>query len=403
MIDLLKKVELLNYKYSLINAENEFNIFEILRDKNDEVNLHSQFIYELLRNNGNHKFGSIITKSLLDNIGIKDFDLDNYSVHKEYKNIDILIKNDKQVIIIENKIWAEDQDKQLERYNEILTIENFKNIYIYYLTPFGKKPTKGSLGILKLQSKESKDKIETGVVNLISYSFHILSWLESCIGITAKNSRLRETIIQYQDLINNLTGKSSNMEQRLEVYSLLSQGNNIESALTIAQNWVHIKWHTEWDFWNSFEDKIKSENYIVLEEQKFSKKNLNSVIHQARNRNFWYGLKFELSEFKNEKVYLMVQRGFGQVIYGIKTTDNNVEELSELINGYCEFDVMKTWSCRNHFVPSINFEDFSNKATLHLSNEKVREERINQYWLQIKGLINHYNEKITVANNVYKT
>ncbi|WP_159949999.1 PDDEXK-like family protein [Polaribacter septentrionalilitoris] len=400
MINLLKKVELINYKYSLINAENEFNIFEILRDKSDEVHLHSQFIYELLRNNGNHKFGSEITNSLLEVIGIIDFDLDSYSVHKEYKNIDILIKNDKQAIIIENKIWAEDQNKQLERYNEIITIEGFKDIYIYYLTPFGKEPSKESLGTLKLQSKRSNDKTEKGVVNLISYSFHILSWLENCIGITAKNSRLRETVIQYQDLINNITGKSSNMEQRLEIYKLLSEDNNIESALTIAQNWIHIKWHTEWDFWNYFEEKIKSENYIILDEQKFSKKNLNSVIHQARNKNFWYGLKFELSEYKNEKVYLMIQRGFGQLIYGIKTVESNVEELSELINGYCEFNVMQNWCCRNHFIPSINFEDFSNKATLHLSNEKVRKERINEYWLQIKGLIEHYEKIITVANNV---
>ncbi len=61
---------------------------------------------------------------------------------------------------------------------------------------------------------------------------------------------------------------------------------------------------------------------------------------------------------------------------------------------------MKNWSCRNHFEPSITFESFSNKATLHLSNENERILRVDKYWKQIKGLIEHYENKITVANKV---
>lgn len=32
------------------------------------------------------------------------------------KNIDLLLTNNKKAIIIENKIWAKDQEAQLERY-----------------------------------------------------------------------------------------------------------------------------------------------------------------------------------------------------------------------------------------------------------------------------------------------
>jgi len=401
MKNLLQKIELLNYKYSLLEKENKFNIFEILRKRSDEVNLHSQFIYELLRNNGSHKFGRTITNSLLDIIGIKGFDLSDYSVYKEYKNIDLLIKNRNQAVIIENKIYAEDQNKQLERYFEILEAEGYNQIYICYLSPFGKEPSKNSLGKLSLQEKEGIDEIKIGVVKLLSYNIHISKWLENCIQITSKNPIIRETIIQYQNLINSLTGKSANMEQRMEIYKLLGENNNIESALTISQNWIHIKWHTEWDFWETLEEKIKNENYTILKNQKYSDNNLNSVIHQTRNRNPWYGLKFELSDYKNEKVYLMIQRGFGQVIYGIKTKEENVQELSDMIKGYSEFDVMQNWACRNHFKPSINFEKFSDKETLHLSNKKERKERINSYWKQIEGLINHYEKSVTVANKKY--
>ena len=59
------------------------------------------------------------------------------------------------------------------------------------------------------------------------------------------------------------------MEQRMELYKLLSENNNIESALTITQNWIHIKWHTEWDFWNCFEEKIQSESYLFCRTKVF--------------------------------------------------------------------------------------------------------------------------------------
>lgn len=395
MINLLKKIELINYKYSLIDAENQFNIFGILRNKYDEVNLHSQFICELLQKNGSHKYGLEITKSFLNTLGIEDFKLDKYTVYKEYQNIDILITNDKQAIIIENKIWANDQAEQLQRYSKIIEGEYFEDIYIFYLTPFGKEPSKSSLGTLKLQKEKDDEKIEKGEVILISYSFHILNWIESCIKITATHPALREATIQYQQLINDLTGKSSNMEKRMEIYNLLSEGNNIENAFTIAQNWNHIRWHTEWDFWTCFEEKIKKENYIILDNQKFSIEKLNSVIHQSRNRKSYYGLKFELSEFKGKKVYLMIERGFGQVIYGIKTDNENVEELSKLIQGFSEFNVMGNWTCRNHFNPSIDFEAFSNKATLYLSNYKVRVKRVEEYWVQVKGLVDHYENTMS--------
>jgi hypothetical protein len=51
---LIKQIELIDYKYKKINEINidGFNIFSILRKDNDEVNLHSKFIYELLNPKG---------------------------------------------------------------------------------------------------------------------------------------------------------------------------------------------------------------------------------------------------------------------------------------------------------------------------------------------------------------
>jgi hypothetical protein len=400
MKSLLKKVEVIKNRYALINAENAFNIFEILRNRNDEVHLHSQFIYELLNPNGNHQYGKKITEALIDIIGVPKFNTKRYKVYKEYKNIDILLKNDRQAVIIENKIWAKDQDKQLERYHDIITQENITEIFIYYLSPYGKEPDKESLGSLSLQSEINSHEIKPDIVHLISYSNHILNWLDRCLDITTDKPRLKEVIIQYKDTVNNLTGKASNMEQRLELYKLLGESNNMESALSIARNWVHMRWHTEWDFWKCFETKLKSENITILEEQKYSPENLNCVIHQVRNKNYWYGLKFELSLYKNEKVYLMIQRGHGQVVFGVKTSGKYAEELYKLLNDSSEVEVQTKWCYKSSFDPTINFEEFSNNATLALSNDKIREERIDAYYDQVKNFITRYKDIVKSPNSV---
>ncbi len=55
---LIKKIELIEFKYRKLKEmesnSSRFNIFSILRDSSDEVNLHSKFIYELLNPLGSH-------------------------------------------------------------------------------------------------------------------------------------------------------------------------------------------------------------------------------------------------------------------------------------------------------------------------------------------------------------
>ena len=48
--------------------------------------------------------------------GIKDFNTENIKVTNEEGKIDLLIKNDLQAIIIEDKIYADNQPEQLLKY-----------------------------------------------------------------------------------------------------------------------------------------------------------------------------------------------------------------------------------------------------------------------------------------------
>ena len=87
-----------------------FNIFELISDIYYRENFHSDIIAQLLRN-------EIILKNFLDFIGVDKSKYENYEVEREESKIDILIKTEKNCIIVENKLnWAKDMPEQLFRY-----------------------------------------------------------------------------------------------------------------------------------------------------------------------------------------------------------------------------------------------------------------------------------------------
>ena len=113
---------------------NSFNIFNVLGMTSNEVKLHSALIVEMLDPNGSHGMKDLFLKAFIEALGISDFNLNtkSASVEKE-KNIgrktqttggilDIMITDAHKVIIIENKIYASDQDNQLLRYKNLLRI-----------------------------------------------------------------------------------------------------------------------------------------------------------------------------------------------------------------------------------------------------------------------------------------
>ena len=93
----------------------------------DEVRLHSKFLAELLNPKGSHGQGSKFLDLFIQQFDIKNVDSETSKVSVEESignktpttggRIDILIEDtNKHTIIIENKIYASDQENQLLRY-----------------------------------------------------------------------------------------------------------------------------------------------------------------------------------------------------------------------------------------------------------------------------------------------
>ena len=160
--NILTQVRLLKSKYDELAAVTgeQFNVFSILGVEADEVRTHSAFLADLLNPQGSHRQGAAFQKLFLKvalNHSVPD--PEPFQVRKEASTdqgqIDILLENKEACIVIENKIYAGDQGRQMERYYQYATSKDFseekKQIKLVYLTLDGSSPSKESLGSLSVE------------------------------------------------------------------------------------------------------------------------------------------------------------------------------------------------------------------------------------------------------------
>lgn len=250
---LLDEVRLIRKKADVEKRETDrrgenFNIFNVLGVTSDETRTHSAFIAELLDPNGSHGLGNQFLQSFVDTIDCLkswNFDTKSAKVHKELsiggKNedcseggrIDIAVESNGKAIIIENKIYAGDQEKQLVRYYNYGTKNYSNGIRLLYLTLNGDDA-----------SEYSHEKL---VVNedyyAIAYNHEISDWLQRCIEFSARHPLVRKTLIQYQNLINQLTMNNMDKNSQEELLKLMSDPKNIDSICSILN--LEAKWREQ--------------------------------------------------------------------------------------------------------------------------------------------------------------
>lgn len=237
-------------KRKKITAE-DFNIFNILGISHLEVSTHSRFISNLLDPHGSHYQGNIFLELFMRKIGIEDFNYADASIEVEksenkYGRFDIFITDDKNwTIIIENKIHAESQEKQLGRYIECLNkTKKTKNIKLLYLTlanEFDNDSTcnedyspeigvsQGEIKFLKSQGVKTVDDIK--LYKHITYSKDILDWLIDSQKEAVSLPRIREVIEQYIQIIRELTNKPEGMAMN-EIRDYIKKDKEHYKALT---------------------------------------------------------------------------------------------------------------------------------------------------------------------------
>ncbi|MCR6577868.1 PD-(D/E)XK nuclease family protein [Campylobacter insulaenigrae] len=220
-------------------GKNDYNPLLKVLHAHDEVNLHSKILESLLNPSENHEQGRLFLDLFLNEIKLKDwFGESDVKVSKEYKNIDIYIHNDTKHIILENKIWAKDQNEQISRYidtlieeenvsyKDIENIENIENIAVIYLTPYGDRdPSENSLNGWNIEEnklflKKDNNKVLYGQ---ISYEEEILKWLQECQEKVKNLCNLNQAIEFYKDVIKTLINKK---ESDMDIVNFLKNEKN---------------------------------------------------------------------------------------------------------------------------------------------------------------------------------
>ena len=236
-----------------------FNVFTVLRSPSDEVNLHSRFLHALLDYPDPVSGVRRNLQAFLAIAQIPDFDLVGARVEREADQIDLLVANNTQAIVIENKIWAGDQPQQLRRYRDKLCRDGYADeaIHLLYLTPDGHKPTAQSTAGL------APDRVYP-----ISYREEIRSWLGGCQQRAYDTPPLRESVGQYLDLVQKMTGTDYRDDHMSELKKLLLEEDNVILAQELTNALTETKSELFRALWDEVDDALSNiEGFPQLDDE----------------------------------------------------------------------------------------------------------------------------------------
>lgn len=267
-----------------------FNVFNIIELQISEVRLHSAILTDLLNPSGSHGQGDLFLKIFVKRHGITNFDtksaIAEYEKNTGFLNsdytkggrIDILVTDKyRKHIIVENKIFAGDQKNQLLRYY------NFdQNAHLFFLTLFGTKPSDYS----------TNNAISEDQYKIISYSYDIIGWLEECKREAVSLPIIRETVVQYINLLKHLTNQSAGQKMKVEIKKVIANNldyiDSIELCTQVVQSTID---ETKIQFKDLFESLFPSQ--IIHSDNEHSIK-----IHWGEDSD---GIYFGYQAFKDDE------------------------------------------------------------------------------------------------------
>ena len=404
----------------------QFNLLENIRNKNSNNSLQRfetynsdllHYLLDIKRENLN--FTKLFLEYLQNEKKLKfDFDLNkinykNIKVDKEYyttvkieeegieKNgrIDILIHcniNNKETkksfaIIIENKINADDQDKQLERYYKYIskTKGYGNNVYVIYLTPIIKPPREYSFSEKYIKKVGEKFKNIT--------HGNIGRWLENILknkeyNFLHKNNfrLLKSALIQIIDNEKSISGENeeNNMEEK-EIKKVLN-----EKLIKELKNKGELT-ESELDKYFEMFDKAKSllvkekitiiiKKYLEFtkEVNKYLNKNIKyeltsdkDIINNMTNENWTKHIYFKInkiemnieSDYWNKRNNDIEAEYFIAIYKGNKSTKNKLKKLEDNIKNI--FSNLKFKFREYSYVYWVNVDENSTKEIAEAINK----------------------------------
>lgn len=369
--NLLQHVGIIRKKYddfAEITGEN-FNVFDILNVNSSELS-HSLFVSYLLDATGKHGQKDLFLKLFINQLkdrfhAEKNDVLNHFNTEKSQSiteksignksddvsnggRIDIIINDGSNNIIIENKIYAGDQEKQLVRY-----FNYDPKAPLIYLTLGDENPSEDSIKHTDKTLEIDKDFIS------ISYKEDIKIWVEECIKAVYDKPLIRETLRQYVYLINELTNQSNNNKMSEEIVNIVTR--DVDSYANY-KDLINSKDLVNKELISIFKTQLENLNLDDLEISSFDLSNkiysgFSLSNNSLKNENLVIAFEFEKNDFGN--------LDFGFAYINPNEVIENLDLLKSIYqNSFKSFKNSKHWPCfnrwnkdfNNHFINIINGE-----------------------------------------------
>jgi len=387
--DLLQQTARLNREHAATAREERraFNVFAMLRPEDDEVNLHSRFLFEVLNPQGTHGMGTAFLERFLAQAGLETFDVTTVTVQREVQNMDIFIANGaRQAVILENKLFAPDQPKQLQRYYKAVRKAGYRDVTVLYLTLYGDAP-----------GAESAGDLDEEIVTL-SYADDVRDWLAGCIEVAAPYPTVRETLQQYQWLVEGLTGQAGG-RLLMDVKALLKDEEAVRAAISIGQALIEVKIEVLFAFWLSLEEKLKAAGFDSIEFLKYSRKKVEAYYKKGRRD---HGLVLPLPELLGqETLACYIGVNFNRVYYGFIVLDGGHSVTKEAYPGFVLLsEILKStdqnWTVGTYLIGwkysqrQIEFANFDTPDTLALIDPAKRDAYLDELVEEVTAAIEQF-------------
>ena len=242
-----------------------FNVFDILDRATDEVKGHSAFIAEMLNPEGSHGQGNRFLNLFLAQLKAMEahsaIDLPTDLNELQWKvstelafnwpesgRLDIALETPGILLAMENKVYHEDEERQLERYWHYGQFRRL-DTYLLYLTLDGRAPSARSVGSMPKEGQRRVIEIDYGVF--------IDEWLGDCIQASSEIPFVREVLRQYRSLIRKLTSGLHNKDVIMEIADALMNVENLRAACEIQNALTEAKVRIQEAFWHDLGEELE--------------------------------------------------------------------------------------------------------------------------------------------------
>lgn len=381
---------------------NNYNILTSVLSKSDEVRLHSRMIFSFLNPNGTHYQSNLFLDKFLDIININNFTINtkNCSVYKEYQNIDLYITDGDKHIIIENKVYAKDQENQIKRYIEIIQEENhdssIEDILVIYLSIDKKEPSTYSLGDLKIKNNFiQKESENITLFKSIHYKNEILKWLIASQHEVQNITNLNEVFNQYIDVVKMINNQYKDKVMSLSNY-IKDNETIYKLAIEIQKSLPEARQKIVNDFFENviidLENELGKDWIVEIVNDLSTKEGFPFRLYKkewigGEKKNLIFGFEFDNNQFYEGSFGIVRQSNKIDVKNILKEFKDDIKNLNYKL---------KTTSWWLHWTWLPNIDGMDDFAEYVMFNKNSKEE----FTHEIINLINIFERKSNLMTNI---